>query len=264
MVALSKIVLYLIPIIALVLLGWYYYGSEGGFSKLESTVETVEGYVPNISLGQDELAGGRVEIDAEHREAILRLNETINLMLHGTETNCFVNYSGFPELDEDGTSLTLTYNSAEDKTTVAITGGAGGSQTVTDLELEFEGMQPCVIAGNERITQQFYESYLDPGTSQSPSSAFNPVNSITIAYNTDGHNENRINYGAGFEDFEDGGWLFTPDKRHICFFPTKQGDIGGSCDGDGEEGLDDDCLTDTNEDESIPYRVRHNSLTTCS
>jgi hypothetical protein len=69
---------------------------------------------------------------------------------------------------------------------------------------------------------------------------YTKVSSFQIKHDTSGFDENRINYGAGFVDFEDNGWLFKARDGSICFFPTQ--DVIN-----GEEGMNDDNVEKLNQ-----------------
>src|SRR3989344_5976372 len=109
MVAAEKLAIYLIPLIVLVLLGMFYYGPAGAFGKAQNITSGVIDSV-NATVGADELSGGTPTIPNNHREAILRLNETINDMLADDKDECFANYNELPDLGEKGTSLIMVYN----------------------------------------------------------------------------------------------------------------------------------------------------------
>jgi len=181
---------------------------------------------------QEAYRGELVKVPEEHQQAILRLNETIYQMLSSSRKDCFANYapvslesspySGLPPLLGKGTSIVMLYDSGEDATNVRVYGGAGGEQLVTTLLFSIPHMHPCVIAGNAEITNNFYTKFL---MKQPVSGSYHAgVNQIQLkdddgnALRTVGFGEKVINDQEG--NLLDGGWLFTPDNRHICFFPT--------------------------------------------
>jgi len=252
----TKIVLYLIPIAFLVLAFWFYYSPEQGFDKLKTVVKGIQDYVPEISGFGDKINATPVDIPPEHKQAVNSLTDSINLMLKSPNHNCFHQYNGVQELGEYGTSLIFEHS--EGKTTLLVYSGADSRQLITDLTTDFEDMIPCVIAGSSAITKNFDQRFLNDKTESS--NYFNPVEKITIAYNLEGLNENRIDYGNGFKDFEGQFWLFTPDNKQICFFPTIDGDA--NCDGSSPDGLDDDCFQYSDE-EGINYQVINKQLIEC-
>ncbi len=256
MESVTKVVLYLIPIVFLVLSLWFYYSPERGFEKLGVVVKGVQDYVPQISGFGDKLNATPAEIPPEHSQAVNSLIASLNLMLKSPNKNCFHQYQGVSNLGEYDTSLVFQYT--EGKTTLLVYGGVDGKSLITELTTEFEGMTPCVIAGSSGITQNFDQRFLNSKTESS--NYFNPVEKITIAYNLEGLNENRIDYGNSFKDFEGQFWLFTPDNKHICFFPTVDG--GLNCAGSSPDGLDDNCFQYSDE-EGINYQVINKKLTEC-
>ena len=127
-------------------------------------------------------------------------------------------------------------------------------------------MAPCVIAGSSEVTSNFEQSFLNEKSWEEKikiieEEHYNPVNSITIRHDDGGYgglSENRIDFGTGFKDFEDAGYLYTPDNKHICFFPTVDG-------GSDADGLDDDYLGEDPQGEtSIPRQVAEGKLQRCS
>jgi len=253
----QKLVFYIIPIIvAGLLLFSYYGGDESAFESLKSGVEGAKEYVPNISIGDKGLSASKPDISTEHKTQLLRLNETIHQMLSSSKQNCFANYGGFSELGEKGASFVMTYS--EGKTKFKVLGGAGGDQLITDLSFEIEGMIPCVIAGSSTITENFENSFLTGKTIVD--NHFMNVNSIIIKTDDGGitdYTENRIDSGSGPKDFQDAGFIYTPDNEHICFFPTVDG-------GSDADGLNDDFLGETpNAATAIPRQVNEGKLKTC-
>jgi len=237
------------------------YSPSGAFEKGKGALEGAKEIVPNISIGDKALMGGTPEVASIHRQEITNMVRIINDMLNSSKSSsdCFNNYGGFTDLGEDDGAVTisLAYNGVNG-TQLTVNGGVGGKQIITDLREFFPNMRPCVIAtGN--IASNFYEKFIE---GDDVSNYYKFVNSITIKYDFDNWNENRIDYdGSGPIDFEGHTWLFTPDNTHICFFPTEDGNAG--CDGDGSEGLDDDCLIDTTEKTSVPYRINNGPLKKC-
>ena len=281
MVAAEKLAIYLIPLIVLVLLGMFYYGPSGAFGRAQNITTGVIDFV-NATVGADELSGGTPTIPENHREAILKLNETIKGMLIDDDLECFANYGGFPDLGEEGTSIIMVYNEQADRTDFRILGGEGGQQVITNLLFSIEGMHPCVVAGEKEINaevvkvpEEFYRQFLEsPSTGSLYGYYNNIVNQIKIFYGTEGANGNKIEVPELGDDIvndqnnnlQDGGWLFKTSgfygRADICFFPTVYGNA--DCDGDDSDGLDNNCLTDTSEDESLIWKNDHGTLNLCS
>ena len=213
--------------------------------------------------GEGEYGSGKIEINPEHEKSITELKELITKLILGNKENCFSKFSGFPNLQEEGTTLKMKYNSLTGETDFLVFGGAGGKQVVTGMGFTIKNMHPCVIGGSNQITKGFYDNYLG-GNSKDP--IYNPVNEITITRN-DGFwkfEENRINYGNGYIDFEGDEWIFMPKKGVICFFPTVNDriDFVLGCGGSQKEGLDNNCF-DSSDSESIPTKVRLGKLDIC-
>lgn len=256
----TKVVEYLIPIAAFVIIvGIIYFGSEGGlWGKTVELSKGVKEMAPNVTFGAEESKAGKPIIaETGGEEAINSLGETIELMLKKTNQNCFANYGGLPDF-EKGTSIRFIYDGGS-KTTMIIK-AKDGKQTVEMKE--FPGMIPCVIA--QGVGENFYYTFLEPDLNKVNGNTFFPVSNINILLDDGGYTgltENRIDYGGGPIDFEDGAWLFTPGKGYICFLPTEDGNA--ECDGLGSEGLDDDCTNDVTEITTIPYRVNNQQLVRC-
>ncbi|MEW5897471.1 MAG: hypothetical protein AB1668_07285 [Nanoarchaeota archaeon] len=202
---------------------------------------------------------GETAVTAEQSEAVSSLEKSIRRMLASREKNCFVRYGGFPPLGK--TNIDLVYKPEEGKTEMFVRAGTGGLGIIK--ESFFAGMVPCVIAGEETITLNFERSFLNEkkaGEKEIVEPHFNNVMQIKIAENNGGflgYTENRIDYGSGFKDFEDAGYLYTPDNKHICFFPTVDGLTG-------KDGLDDDYLGENPFGEnSIPKQVGEGRLKSC-
>lgn len=255
MAAITRIIYYVIPLLMLVLALWFYYGPEQGFDKLKGVVSRVEEYLPQLSPPKPEVKGDSAVIPADQIGALANLESAIQTMLTVKKNGCFTNFGGFSSLGEYGTSILFRHE--ERKTIMFVYGGTDGQKLIS--QKEFDKMVPCVIGGSEQVVRNFDKSFLNSKTVTEP--YYNPVQEIAIAYNTEGLNENRINYGTGFTDFEGQAWLFTPDNKHICFFPTVDGN--NVCDGSQKEGLDDDCFIDTTEKTSIPYQISSKALPVC-
>lgn len=264
--------LMVLPLILIGLFLFFYFGPEGTFEKVDSSVGTIT---------EDYLAQGdstfedptKVSILDRHRKEILELNDTIHEMLHSGKRDCFANYGGFSELNEEGTSIVMTYNSQEDTTEFSVYGGAGGKQIVTDLLFSIEGMTPCVIAGTEEIADAFFTKFIDKG--QINGRYYTSVNSLKISYDQgtgwsgatcgDGNKIFVPEFGNDAvndecDNFEEGGWLFTPDGKNICFFPTVDEEDSS------EDGLEDDYVQaeESSPENSINHKVARRELATCS
>lgn len=254
----ERVIFLVLPFIALVLFATILlFGGESLFGKTSEATLKITDILPNISVG-GEIKGEKPTILESGADAALnQLKETIQLMLDSEAPECFANYGTLPELQEKGTTIYLNY--AGGKTRMSVQGGAGGKQNVEIYDIE--GMIPCVISGTSgtaEVSENFYSTYLK-GESTGTGGTYQPVTDIVISRDDGGFTgftENRINFGQGFVDFEDGGWLFTPNHKHICFFPTVDGD-------NDEIGLNDDYLVDGTNENSVPDRVNKGTLKKC-
>lgn len=272
----TKIIMYLIPIIVFVLLVMYFFApSSGVFEKFQGAGEKASAFLPNISVGADKLKASTPGVDSVHKQEILKLKNTIESM-KGKKGPCFANYGGFTDLGEYGTSLQLTANN-NGGTDFTVLGGKGGKQVVTDLGFTIQGVNPCVIAGNSEVVKNFNDLYLNDKSWEEKSKQFGVehytlVNGITIKYSTSKvhSNGNRIGVSSFpdnvvndvYNNFNEGGYLYTKNGKDICFFPTVLGN--NICDGSDKDGLDDDCLIDQTEDISIPRQLKEGKLKQCS
>jgi len=274
MEGMTKIILYIIPLIVLVLLGFFYFGPSGALDKLKGSAETLKDYVPDVSMGADQLTAKEAGVPSDHKNAINSLKNTLEKMTQSTGP-CFAYYKegGLPELNEQGTSITFSYDPVKDETIVTTYGGTAGKQIVTDLSFTIPKMELCVIA-DENIVKSFGDRYLNDKTwaekLASPSDTIRKVNSIKIEYSTNklnGHTIRAPELGADTvndesNNLQDYGVVYTPDGSSICFFPTVYGN--NVCDGSDKDGLDDDCLgADPNEDISIPRQISEGKLKKC-
>lgn len=237
--AAKKLAYYLIPLVVLVLLLLWQFGPSGLFEGMKKAVKGIVSLAPTI--GAEEAAVEKTQLNKGQEESIVSLEQTIKAMLGSSKKNCFRQYKQFPSLKENNVLLDFTYS--EDKTTIVVR--KGEEYRLVDKITEIPNMVPCVIAGKSdegrEISENFYYTFLQPGRGEVKGAVYSPVARVFIAFDTRwfGFNENRINFGTGYKDFEDNGWLFTPDNKHICFFPTVDGN-------NDEDGLNDDYLKDYN------------------
>ena len=269
MEVIQRVVLYVLPVIALIFALLFYYSPDEGFDKVKVAVDALKDYAPDIDLGAEEVTSEEASIPVEHQQAIRGFTREIRNMLGSTNRDCFANYGGFPDLSSYGTSLRFT--SQGGRTTLFVYGGADGRQLITDLSEEFDGMIPCVIAGSDKLTENFFSKFINK--EQVEGGYFNPVDRITLLYDAISgdigtgitcSNGNRIMTGPEgsngpnyyCNNFEDGGMLFTPDNKHICFFPTntyKNAD---------QHGIDNDYVSG-NEARSLLNQFNNGQLQSC-
>ncbi len=218
-------------------------------------------YLPRSEVNP--LLAGAVTIPSNHQVEINQFKEAISKM-RGNQ-NCFYQFKdgGFSSLGEKGTRISLTYDSVEDSMVLGVR-VLGGDQYVASAEQTFPGMKPCVIAGDVGVVTRFYQKFIDLDSGIG-SDVFRNVQSLLIYYTEDDTNGNTIRvpeFGTSIvndesNNFENNGWLFTPDGRHLCLFPTNL-----VFDGD-EDGIDNDWFG-SGETNSIPNRVDRGELTKCS
>lgn len=231
------------------------YSPESGIlgKAKQSVLSFIDKYWPFGTVAE----AGEPAVTAGQSQAVSSLEKSIQRMLTSKEKNCFVRYGGFPPLGKN-TNIDFIYKPEEGKTEMFVRAGVGIIK-----ESSFAGMIPCVIAGEEIITMNFERSFLNEkkaGEKEMIEPNFNSVMQVRIAEDSGdylGYTENRIDYGDGFKDFEDAGYLYTPDNKHICFFPTVDGLTG-------KEGLNDDYLGENPFGKnSIPKQVSEGRLKSC-
>lgn len=259
----GKIIFLVVPLIFLIVVVLIFFGETGSWEELKDIVLGIESVLPKVGVGLEELKG-EVSIPAQHQTAILDLKSTIiDKMLKPGKVNCFEKFNGFSDLGEQGTTLEFALQG--DKTVLTVGGGAGGKQIITDLRTEFPGMTPCVIAGGQIVTERFFTYFIEGQRERLNQPYYQPVSSIKIYYSTTHRNGNKIEV-ADFGDnavndesknFESDGWLFTPDGKNICFFPTNWGT------NHDEDGIANEWFT-LDEENSIPSRIERGDLARCS
>lgn len=272
MEAATKVVLYIIPIVVLVLLVFFYFGPSGALDKLKKVSGGLENYVP--AIGTKELTAGKIDVGATQRSEFGELESVVKSMVTSPHGPCFAYYKkgGFSNF-ESGSSITFSYDAAHDGTNVVVNGGPGGKQVVSDLSMTISKMKPCVVAGSAGIVRAFEEGYLnDKAWSDKVIHPmhFKPVTQLKIEY-FEGKtvlckNANHIvvsELGIGVatnecDNLNDYGVLYTPDGVHVCFFPTV---YTGSSDKDG---LNDDYLgSNPTNSISIPQQMMDGKLKMC-
>lgn len=234
----TKIILYVIALVAMVLLAMWFISLFGGTKALWGGAKSI---VPNITIGAEEVKGEEVMLPKEHEDAVRKLVDTIEQMIGSGKSNCFGNYklkdygtgSGLPDLEEEGTVIKL------EKDRIEISRGERMAIDLTkELREKMKRFKPCVIAGS-RVAKNFYNQFLiermqDFTLLETPYSQ--EVSNIVLL------EKETIFYDGVEGDFEDGGWLYKDGGGLVCFFPTRdRASIWRSCYW-AEEGLDDDCF----------------------
>jgi len=248
----SKIFFILIPLVFLIVVGVIFFGGEGLFGKVKTVVLGAKDLLPKVSVGLEEQKA-EVSIPNVHRAEIIKLKQTIQGMLGQGKENCFADYVGFSDLGEEGTSLTFT--SQGDKTLLTVYSGSGGKQTITDLSGEISGMKPCVIAGAGGVSEHFFKYFIEE-EKELIYPYFNQVNFFRIFGSSSSYNGINMPEMGLQSNLEDGGWLFTPDGEHICFFPTN---LVSNYD---DNGIDNDYFT-IGEKNSIENKIKQGELKLC-
>ncbi|PIN76705.1 hypothetical protein COV17_01425 [Candidatus Woesearchaeota archaeon CG10_big_fil_rev_8_21_14_0_10_36_11] len=283
MVAIKKLISYIIPLIVLILFVMFYYNPTGAFESVKNVVSDVNASLDSI-IGAEEVTASKPTLPPAQQADVDKLIATMERMKSSDTKFCFDNYGGFSNLG--GTTITLTYDPSRKSTFIKVLRGVGGVQEVFFKEVE--GMKPCVIAGSEDVVETFNTAFLNTNswdvksyflnnfidTQHLKKEHFTPVNSIQITYKSgwdvsDGNIIRIPEFGTGTvndvnNNLIDGGMLYTPDNEHICFFPTIPDPFGPSCDGSDKDGLDDDCLgADLTEDISITRQLKEGKLLSC-
>ncbi len=270
MATVSRIISYIIPLVLLVLVGVIFLSEAGAWGDMKEAVlsvgDVLSDFLPKFSIGLEEQKA-EVSIPDEHQQKIIKLTETISSMLGQGKENCFASYDSFPDLGEEGTSLTFELKGSD--TALTVYGGAGGKQIITGLYKEIPAMKPCVIAGTFGESKKFFGHFIAGGKLEYP--YYRAVNSMTIYYSTGAGIDGNHIYVADFGDepvndegdnLEDGGWLFTPDGEHICFFPT---DKSGLVSETSDDGTASSIFRENfpSKEKTIQYRINTGELKLC-
>ncbi|MBI2662268.1 hypothetical protein HYX11_02305 [Candidatus Woesearchaeota archaeon] len=256
----TKIVMYLIPIIMFVLLVMYFFAPSGGvFEKFKDAGGKVKEYLPTI--GAEKLQGEKVDVSGEHRGEILSLKNTIENMKG--KGPCFARYKQFSDLGEEGVTISLNYNGKGGSDFIVTT----GKQIVSDLSFTINEVSPCVIAGG-KVVEAFGLHYInDKQWKDKPiiTNDYASVNQIIISYSANNFNGNIIRVpelGADIvngvsNNLKDAGVLYTPDGKNICFFPTVTF-------GSDKDGLSENYLGVNKGMMAIPRQMEIKRLRVCS
>src|SRR3989338_827587 len=112
MAGIKRGVLYLIPIIILMVYASKFFMPESGlFDTFKNASEKAQKYLPNVSIGAEELQGGKADVSKENRKEIINLKNTLNLMVG--KGPCFMSYGGFSLMEK--TNLAASYDSVKEK-----------------------------------------------------------------------------------------------------------------------------------------------------
>ena len=267
--SIGKLAMYILAILMGLFILAAFLGKGSFFEEVklmtEDAVSTVDGYV-DIKVGLDERPSSEVQIPFDQQRAVIQFLKSVSEM--EGKRNCFMNYrlpetvgkDGFPYFTEDGTKVVLK----KEGSTMTIRVHDKGERESFDPELQVTSttLEPCVISGTaegESEGKDVASAFLEGLRSKRFSGDyFLPVSSIVIQGSDDEEDGNILNYkySDGVSDdiaLHDAGWLFTPDGKHICLFPTS---------GDREEGLDEDIFRDS--DGLMVLKAKQGELPICS
>ena len=102
MESITKIFLIVIPLVSLFILGLIYFGPDGALDKLKGSAESLKDYVPDVSMGTDQLTAKEAGVSADHQQALSTLKTNLEKITKSTGP-CFAYYTtvgGLPELKE--------------------------------------------------------------------------------------------------------------------------------------------------------------------
>ncbi len=222
MVALNKIGVYAIALIAGAIILGIIFGPSQIFSIVKGSSSNLSQLVPNVSamVGIDEQGSSDVIVPEANIQKFKNLNNAIETMKG--KKQCVSNYGGFTNLG--GTSIEIGLS---EKSLVAWLMQDGRK---SNHSFKIEDLKPCVIAGSEEITENFYEKYENKPFKNDIKGYFASVDRIKIKeddrtgcladtrFMLPGYSDDIVNDEC--DNLEDGGKLFTPDGKYICFFPT--------------------------------------------
>ena len=246
---------------------------SGTLEEIKEVVYNID--KPDLSVGLEEIKGEELLLPSNVHVEAKALRSTLMAMAESENTNCFETFGGFKkDLGEEADqTVTFSFTYGQDKKGEEFVDGTWveinpyKSQIVDRYFVE--GMRPCVIAGSEQLVETFINKF---AKKKSVSGKFHsPVDSINIYYNEEGYNGNAIRVsGDGFglgrapvngkgKNFESDGVLFKVDDEYgsICFFPTNDYV-------DNEDGMNDDWLEDSGDEESFAYKIGHGQVTKCT
>lgn len=282
MVTFNKLAAIIILLAVFLVIGYILLGPDKGLDKAKDIFSTIADYLPNISFGAKELQGTPPVYAPGVETSLKNLKSVIEVMIQSDKNNCFMQFTPLPDLageNEAGEEITniVSFTVSGENSLMQLSDNKG--RLISSETWEFK---PCVIAGGSQndISTNFYANFLETGAKCSGCiwGSCPPDEDCQLPY-WSYLNQMQISYGSGWftadgnkitfghpeaetnNNFVNGGYLFKPSPGFVCFFPTKYGNT--LCDGDGAEGLDDDCLTDDTEEGSIPYRLKRGQLNYC-
>lgn len=229
MKVLEKLGFWIIPLVALIIIAMVYWGPSGFYQDMKELGQTVSGYVPNVSIGMNELNASGVAIPANQIGEISGLDRAIKNMLASNNTNCFYTEWGGLKSDigEGGKStvINIYYDNNAQAMKIIVANKNGQVYKI----FNFNNTRPCVIAGVYGEAKNFYAHYIDGDPLVSPYSS--GVQGLTIFHQKEwtSYNGNTVRVVGWPDDgpvndegnnFDNGGLLFKGGSNEICFFPT--------------------------------------------
>jgi len=241
-------------IIALVILFIVAVLINGSLDKEKWLVKTI---TETIKIGQDKEIGTVPSLPAQEAKAVNGLKRIIS-DYPTYNTGCFIKYGPLPELKN--TILELIY---EQQKTYFVVSDLNGRE----IERSIVGVKPCVIANYanvenfhltffEKQRDQFEQNRIDElrkkgmnepeiqtnrlaNREERKENSYLSINYLKLSFD----DENQITSGTTISGV-DGLWLYNPDGKNICFFPTYD-DWFSNCNPDeDEQGMDNDCFND--------------------
>ncbi|MBI4983364.1 hypothetical protein HZC32_01865 [Candidatus Woesearchaeota archaeon] len=272
MKVLEKLGFWMIPLVALIILGLIYYGPFGLYDKVKGIASGIKEYAPNITVGMNPLKASPATISGSQESEVSALKATIERMLKSSKNDCFDDFSGFKEDLGEGdksTKISIRYDNLKDQSVFTITNLGG--QTVKVFKVP--KMKPCVIAGTNQAAVTFLNTFSGGEFQDEPEIAFTGnyytlVNNLEIYYHKyyskySGNIIRVLDWSGDpvndeSDNFQSAGILFKGKDNQICFFPTNK-----AADAD-KDGIDNDQFTDLKDKESIAYQVKIEKRYTCS
>lgn len=240
---LNKLVFWIIPLIVLIILIIAFYGDDSLFAELKSAVQGVVDIAPTVNVGLEEIESEQPSVNEAQEKAILDLKEALEKM--SGQEECFLDFGDLPSLENAGIEMV----NLGGKTSFNTYGGEGGKQIVTELSFDLD-FKPCVIAGDARITENFFNHFING--LEKKENHYREVNKIIIS--NDGDNIISVPNLVS-NDFESEGWLYTPGNKIVCFFPTNK------VKNYDQDGLANEWFSE--EDNSIAKKIQRKELKSC-
>ncbi len=259
----EQLVLWIVIIATgLLLAGSYFFGDQSLFGKAKGVTDKIKDVV---SIGAEQNIGTTPTVPEKHRTELAAFRAALDKAAQSQDNNCFVSYTPFSNLGEEGTSLELQYNTQQDQTEATVYGGAGGKQVITDQSFIIKHMKPCVVAGvgaGRDVAANFRAHFVEGGVLYEP--YYLTTDAIIIKYsdpwNRVGGNTLTVpSFGDQYVNDEGDNFrsnlVFKGLNNDICFFPTNK-----NTDAD-EDGLHEQYFTTSSN--SLPALLAQGKLAWC-